>query len=404
MQEGYRMTVEPLPSAAAAAHSNHIQASVPHVEATSASTPSSASSGVKQRTLSQDYTERDPEWTPGSGCHGHSVGLTPPRGGHALKAPVPKAFPPHRPSFSRDTSRDGAAARTRQLPWWRRNFRVLWKVGLALCVMLALRQLFPADGMVRLRMYTVSLGTWLQRPENLYDGGCITVIILAIATVLSLPIIPIELFIGKVYGFPTWTAFLLGTLGKQSGSVASFYFGRLACQGLMQRTMKQYPVLEQLEDAMFDRALECKILFLARSMYGVPAVVKNQFMGALSGTSFAAFFWTALVGDMPHTAFWLYLGAQAESLAAIAEGRTKHGTQKGMVLGLTLFLIATFVCTLHYSTAAFHSTVGELRGSKSEADAGRGAAAHARVPLADEHRDREDGALGPGAHPPDDHV
>ena len=69
---------------------------------------------------------------------------------------------------------------------------------------------------------------------------------------------------------------------------------------------------------------EVKILFLARSMYGVPAIVKNHFMGALGGTSFRAFFWTALVGDMPHTCFWLYQGATAEQLRLNATRRSTH--------------------------------------------------------------------------------
>ena len=88
-------------------------------------------------------------------------------------------------------------------------------------------------------------------------------------------------------------------------------------------------------------------------------------MGALSGTSFDAFFWTALLGDMPHTAFWLYLGAQAESLAAIAEGKTQHGSPSAMVLGLTLFIIATFAWTLHYSKRSLQSTVDKLEEAEA---------------------------------------
>ena len=133
----------------------------------------------------------------------------------------------------------------------------------------------------------------------------------------------------------------------------------------MQRKIKEYPIVERLDRAMYDRSLEIKILFLGRWMYGVPAVVKNHFMGALGGTSFDAFFWTALLGDMPHTAFWLYLGAQAESLAAIAEGKTQHGSPSAMVLGLTLFIIATFAWTLHYSKRSLQSTVDKIEAAEA---------------------------------------
>ena len=312
---------------------------------------------VKQRTLSQDLTDKDPEWT------GHPLPSTPKppvdlqkleQGkalGHATRPlpGTPTAYPSPPVSVS----------------WYRRNFRGLVRLSMCLLSYLAVRAFVPAGAGSRFSMYIVSLGDWLQKDENLLTGGALMVFIFTAATGLSLPIIPLELFAGKVYGFPTWASFWLSTLGKQLGSVVSFYIGRKLCKSCIQRKIKEYPIVERLDRAMYDRSLEIKILFLGRWMYGVPAVVKNHFMGALSGTSFDAFFWTALLGDMPHTAFWLYLGAQAESLAAIAEGKTQHGSPSAMVLGLTLFIIATFAWTLHYSKRSFQSTVDQLEAAEA---------------------------------------
>ena len=132
---------------------------------------------------------------------------------------------------------------------------------------------------------------------------------------------------------------------------------------------------------------EVKILFLARSMYGVPAIVKNHFMGALGGTSFRAFFWTALVGDMPHTCFWLYQGATAEQLATIASGETPHGSGSGMVLGMTIFVVAIFVISMRFSQSSFNAAVARSDAERRGGTPPRGLGGIAGVAEEDEYED-----------------
>ena len=358
--------------------------------------PPPSASPIKLRAMSMDVSSLsrlpamlDPEWTtagapaPGGALLPLSVGLGGGMGGGIAGIGGGSSSKLHRSGSGAEPL--GGASKQLQ-PFWRRHYRSLVRLGCFLVCVLTVRRWVPEGSAARLRRDVIELGEWMERPENLLEGGFVMVVLFVAGTVLSLPIIPLELFAGKVYGFPTWSSFVLSTLGKQVGSVASFVFGRWACRAHTQRAMKSYPIFERLDRAMYTD--EVKILFLARSMYGVPAIVKNHFMGALSGTSFRSFFWTALVGDMPHTMFWLYLGSTAESLVAIAEGRTAHGTGKGMMLGMTIFVVAIFALTMRLSSTSFNAAV--LRAEGGGGGGGLGGGHHGGSP-ADGRLDRDRG-------------
>jgi hypothetical protein len=79
---------------------------------------------------------------------------------------------------------------------------------------------------------------------------------------------------------------------------------------------------------------------------------------------------------MPHTMFWLYLGSTAESLVAIAEGRTAHGTGKGMMLGMTIFVVAIFALTMRLSSTSFNAAVLRADGGVGVGVVGGGGGSH----------------------------
>ena len=93
----------------------------------------------------------------------------------------------------------------------------------------------PAGTAARVKADAVALGEWMEAPENLYEGAFVMVCMFVVGTVLSLPIIPLELFAGKVrmkMEKPAWRLVLItpcAHVAVRPGSMCSAIVLSCAC-------------------------------------------------------------------------------------------------------------------------------------------------------------------------------
>ncbi|MDX1577405.1 MAG: VTT domain-containing protein [Gemmatimonadota bacterium] len=144
------------------------------------------------------------------------------------------------------------------------------------------------------------------------------------------------LTVGAGFTFGLWLGTLVVFLAANLGAALAFLIGRYLLRERVQRWLAGRPTLSAV-----DRAVEkqgWKVVFLTRLSPVFPFNVQNYFYG-LTGVSFAGYLGASLIGMLPGTLLYVYIGTAGAQVAEAAGGTASWGRTALTVVGL----LATFL-------------------------------------------------------------
>ena len=141
-------------------------------------------------------------------------------------------------------------------------------------------------------------------------GGVVIAFILAIAhVVIWYPAEILDLAVGYVYGF--WGGLVLAMAGWLANGLLAYWIGRHAARPALYRFVGQ-DRFDRLEHAV--EAGGATLLLGMRLVPVIPFSLFSMAAGA-ARADLLTFIWTTLVGYLPLTAVFVYLGSQLEELS-----------------------------------------------------------------------------------------
>ncbi len=210
--------------------------------------------------------------------------------------------------------------------------------------------------------------TWIE--SNLVAGVFAFMGVYFIATVCFVPGSLLTLGSGFVFGsavgvgYGVVLASVAVFVGASLGSIAAFLLGRYLMRDCVRnKLVKKYPVIEAVDEALQNNGL--KIFFLLRLSPVVPFNAINYIAG-VTGISVKDYC-LALIGILPGTILYCFIGASAGGLVEAEQGVSKPVTIASIVVGLVLAFIAVFIAS-YYAKKEFNKIVEQKRNS--EADVG----------------------------------
>lgn len=150
-----------------------------------------------------------------------------------------------------------------------------------------------------------------QEIRDLHFGGALIVLALALLhVVVWYPAEILDAAAGFVYGF--WVALPLVMFGWLLNGIAAYMVGRHVARPLLYRA-----VADERFDRL-ERAVERGGVTLLLGMRLVPIIPFSLFsiVGGAARVPVPTFLWTTLVGYLPLTAVFVYLGSELEELSA----------------------------------------------------------------------------------------
>lgn len=207
--------------------------------------------------------------------------------------------------------------------------------------------------------------TWIE--SNLVAGVFAFMGVYFIATVCFVPGSLLTLGSGFVFGsavgvgYGVVLASIAVFVGASLGSIAAFLLGRYLLRDCVRhRLVKKYPVVEAVDEALLNNGF--KIFFLLRLSPIVPFNAINYIAG-VTGISLKDYT-LALIGILPGTVLYCFIGSSAGGLVEAEQGVSKPVTIASIVVGLVLAFIAVFIAS-YYAKKEFNKIVEQKRNSEA---------------------------------------
>lgn len=163
-----------------------------------------------------------------------------------------------------------------------------------------------------------------------------------VACVLFLP--GSILTLGAGYLFGLWVGTLTVWVGANLGAWAAFLVGRNIAREWVSKKVSGNPKFAAIDEAVGKEGF--KIVTLLRLSPVVPFNLLNYALG-LTKVSFAQYALATLIGMLPASIMYVYLGTAARDLTAIAAGEVKGGTGQQIFLyvGLAVTVVVVTLVT-----------------------------------------------------------
>ena len=207
---------------------------------------------------------------------------------------------------------------------------------------------------------------WIE--SNLVAGVFAFMAVYFIATVCFVPGSLLTLGSGFVFGsavgvgYGVVLAAISVFVGASLGSIAAFLLGRYLLRDCVrQKLVKKYPVIEAIDEALINNGF--KIFCLLRLSPIVPFVAINYIAG-VTGMKLKDYV-LALVGIIPGTVLYCFIGSTAGGLSQAEDGVSSTVTIISIVVGLVLAFIAVFVAS-YYAKKEFNKIVGRNENDDKE--------------------------------------
>lgn len=139
------------------------------------------------------------------------------------------------------------------------------------------------------------------------------------ASVFLLPASLLTLSAGFLFGL--WKGVLVAMLGNTAGAAAAFLVGRAVVHDWVQRRIGRKPAFRATADAIAGDGF--KVVVLVRLSPLFPANVMNYVL-SITKVCFRRYVLGTLVGMLPGTVLFVYVGSTARSLTAIAAGEIER--------------------------------------------------------------------------------
>lgn len=231
--------------------------------------------------------------------------------------------------------------------------RRYWKWGL---VLLGLIALSSSASFLPLKDWIKTFTQWVQGLGPL--GVVVFIAAYAVATVLFVPGLLFTIAAGLIYGVVGGTAVAL--TGAIIGASLAFLCGRYLVRGRVERSTKHNKKFKAIDEAIEKQGW--KIIGLLRLSPLIPFNLSNYFYG-ITAIKFWPFFLASLIGMIPGTLLYAYLGAAGKAgLGGDQQGG--GGALKWIFFGVGF--IATIAVTIIVSRAA-KKALSKTGAAKGEA-------------------------------------
>lgn len=162
------------------------------------------------------------------------------------------------------------------------------------------------------------------------------------AAVLFVPASVLTLGVGFVFGIVQGT--IIVSIGSTAGAAAAFVVARTVGQTWALRQIARRPILAAIGRAVEIEAF--KVVLLTRLSPLFPFNLLNYAFG-LTAVPFRTYLVASWIGMLPGTIMYVYLGAAANSLAALlsGEGRRPASQQVMFAAGLVATVAVTTIVT-----------------------------------------------------------
>ena len=157
-------------------------------------------------------------------------------------------------------------------------------------------------------MNSYSLVDLAGQPSWLGLAGAFTAYV--VLSLAMLPVWPVTIFLGSIYGI--WTGLLIAMPSSTAGALAVFVLGQSILRNWVRRRMEGWDRVQAITRVLGDRSGWIALLLRLS-----PVVPFNLINYALSITDIGpgVYFVTTVVGILPATVMYLYIGAATVSVA-----------------------------------------------------------------------------------------
>jgi uncharacterized membrane protein YdjX (TVP38/TMEM64 family) len=201
-----------------------------------------------------------------------------------------------------------------------------WIFVAVIVVMTAASLLLPV------RDWMMEVVVWLRAQGD--PGMWAFAVFYAVASVIMLPMFPLGVLAGMVYGVAT--GWLLLVPGLLLGSALAVVLGRTLLRATLLKMMKRRPKWRAVFDTFSERGF--RVVALARMVPVMPFGVQNYLLGA-SGVSVRDMVTGTAVAMQPAIFLALYLGTMIEDLSQLDSPRYLWSKLLVMAVGVVAILV-----------------------------------------------------------------
>lgn len=226
---------------------------------------------------------------------------------------------------------------------------------------------------VPVQRYLLDLVGWIRGAG--FAGALVFVLAYVLATVSFLPGSILTLGAGFAYGVGFGTAVVV--VGANLGAALAFVLGRTVARQAIAARVEANPRFAAIDRAVGREGL--KIVLLTRLSPVFPFNLLNYAFG-LTNVSLRHYVLGSLVGMLPGTVMYVYLGSLITSLSELAAGRTSGGSAQQIFYfaGLAATVAVTLYVTRIARRALAGATARESEGAALESSPGAPGRAESR--------------------------
>jgi len=163
--------------------------------------------------------------------------------------------------------------------------------------------------------------------------------VVVFAAVSAMPIVIFVVAAGYTWTYPL--AVLVTYVGGIIGCCTAYVIGRYVLQGPLQRLIDKSDTLKGIQTLLTKSGSGWKWVLVLRLPYMPLAHV--SYVLAASGVDFRTFLGTTMIGIMPGTILYCFIGTGIQSIEDFVNGKETGGALSGMIIGVVVTLILFIV-------------------------------------------------------------
>jgi uncharacterized membrane protein YdjX (TVP38/TMEM64 family) len=234
---------------------------------------------------------------------------------------------------------------------WSATLRIGLATALVAAIVASLVFLPTPQDIARFLEWIEGLGAW---------GLVLLIVMDAIVCLLCLWASVVTLAAGFLFGIVWGT--IAALVGATVGATMAFLMARAVLRDWIERRLTTHPKFRAIDRAIADQGF--RVVLLTRLCSLFPYNLMSYVFG-LTNVSLGRYVLATLLGRLPETLAFAYVGWTAKSLADLAAGKVEIGIVQEMLLGLGLVaMVAVAVVIAHIARKALREAVDEAGPSR----------------------------------------
>jgi uncharacterized membrane protein YdjX (TVP38/TMEM64 family) len=243
------------------------------------------------------------------------------------------------------------------------TWSTILRIGLAVVLVVAfvagLIFLPTPHYVMRLLEWIQGLGAW---------GAVLLIVVYALVCLLCLWASLLTLAAGFMYGVVWGT--IAACLGATLGATIAFVLARTVLRGWIEHRLTTHPKFLAIDHAIGESGFQVVLLTRLCSLF--PFNLMSYVFG-LTNVSLGRYVPATLLGRIPETLAFAYVGWTAKSLADLAAGKVAFGIEQEVLLGLGLLaMVAAAAVIARIARKALRETVDKPNPPEMPAAGGTG--------------------------------